>query len=607
MRSAVIGFAALALALVGARAAEAQPSCPTTAILNATTAFGMAPNKPRQDSTPLFAEAIACAQSNKGRYRTITVDPGEYYFLSPAPGTYRQHVAYIPVVGVSGVVFDFQGATLLFTQAADLGFYMQDCDACVLERLSLDYADLPFTQLLVVDVDAQQKRIDVVPQRASAGHFRAPAALFAAQCAAVACYDTKKQQYAQIAYGFDLREGRPQYAWGRWDVSEPIKPGASLQLSGDTSTIRTGDVFELEMRSGGPAIFVEGGIGTRVQDVAIYASAGPGLIAESASLFEVRRVAITPKPGTNRLVSTNAGGIQLNAMGPGNLVLNSHVVRAQDDSIAGNADVLGTTEAPVAGQSNRVVTLTRKPPSLIAPGLKLFFVDPVTALPIAGQGNFDFTVQAVDNNTVSFTEVLPQQVQNAAAVLVPTAAGLRGAGLVIAGNTVQDSLFARGIALSGVSDALVLRNVVDSTQQAGILLNGDGTSYGPLRHIAVGGNALRDTDQGLAEIGPAMLGAIEVTSLNAEGQVIATMPASRIDLADNLIDSTPRSGIWVESVASGTVADNAIIGSGGNPQIGIDPHLPSGLGKQQAMQDFAKPVVLLGSDVRMRSNTVDRQ
>jgi len=98
--------------------------------------------------------------------------------------------------------------------------------------------------------------------------------------------------------------------------------------------------------------------------------------------------------------------------------------------------------------------------------------------------------------------------------------------------------------------------------------------------------------------------AIALTSFNAEGQVIATMPGSHIRIEANTVTKTPRSGVWVESVASGTVLDNDIFAASTNPTLGPDAHLPTGLSKQQAVQDFHSPILLLNSDVTKRGNIV---
>jgi len=86
--------------------------------------------------------------------------------------------------------------------------------------------------------------------------------------------------------------------------------------------------------------------------------------------------------------------------------------------------------------------------------------------------------------------------------------------------------------------------------------------------------------------------------------VIATMPGSHIRIEANTVTKTPRSGVWVESVASGTVLDNDIFAASTNPTLGPDTHLPTGLSKQQAVQDFHSPILLLNSDVTKRGNIV---
>src|SRR5437764_11437585 len=67
----------------------------------------MQPDSPSLDSRPLFEAAVAYASANG--IRTLTVDPGAYYFL-----TLRNSSTHALINAVSNLTIDWQNPDLLF-------------------------------------------------------------------------------------------------------------------------------------------------------------------------------------------------------------------------------------------------------------------------------------------------------------------------------------------------------------------------------------------------------------------------------------------------------------------------------------------------------------
>jgi hypothetical protein len=91
-------------------------------------------------------------------------------------------------------------------------------------------------------------------------------------------------------------------------------------------------------------------------------------------------VKIIPRPGTNRLVSTNAGGIAVNATAEANSIQNCTISGTQDDCISGNSPAVGYLVGPQPPQLTCV--LAQPNSQFVKVGSQVYFVDPVTGGPI---------------------------------------------------------------------------------------------------------------------------------------------------------------------------------------------------------------------------------
>jgi hypothetical protein len=172
---------AVLLTMVGA--AEAQPSStPTPCVpnsdstsFNATTdahKVGLVDMKPGADydSAPRLTAAIAYVVGNPS-CRNLVVDPGTYYFYSASPSPVHVQpvkMAYVYIgsatdSNIVGLNIDLRGSTLIFKESYYSAFYINGCNGCAFSNFSIDYQHLPFTQLDVKNVHADEITADPQP------------------------------------------------------------------------------------------------------------------------------------------------------------------------------------------------------------------------------------------------------------------------------------------------------------------------------------------------------------------------------------------------------------------------------------------------------------
>ena len=323
-----------------------------------------------------------------------------------------------------------------------------------------------------------------------------------------------------------------------------------------------------------------------------------------------------PPTGTNRVVSVNAGGIQINAIGNNVTVENSQILRAQDDLIAGYSAAVAKVAQDQPAEPPDVLTLDGAAPAAQA---QVFFVNAASALPIGTPPTGTaFTAMAPTGTTDQVQLSPPPTAQQrglmAGAFMFDVSTAARGSGLLVSGNVIANSLLARGVALSGMSGVRVAGNTITGTQQAGILLNNSlfgKEDFGPSSGDAITDNTLMQTNMGLAGIGSGMLGTIEVVTISGLGRVVGTEPNFTITITGNKTSDTPRSGIWLQNIASGTVSDNAIACTGQNPAVGEHPTLPTGLrlpsdyktNPAAVVRAFMRPISVMSSTMLFTGNT----
>src|SRR5712692_5333084 len=112
----------------------------------------MLPDAPDLDAGPLFVKAVAYAKANN--VTLLTVDRGSYYFL-----TSQFPVVHATLPHVDGITIDFQGSDLLLGQPSAGGLWLQQSTNAVLQNFTIDYMQLPFTQLRVDSIDPVKREL----------------------------------------------------------------------------------------------------------------------------------------------------------------------------------------------------------------------------------------------------------------------------------------------------------------------------------------------------------------------------------------------------------------------------------------------------------------
>jgi hypothetical protein len=379
-------------------AGAAQAQCVSgTNVFNASqelrqvsTYPNMTPNQPDVDSAPRLRAAITYVLATPG-CTELVVDKGGYYFeTAVSSGIQPVKMAYAVVPAGTGLTVDLHGSNLIFKESYYSAFYINQCNGCVFKNFSIDYKHLPFTQLDVTKVTWEE--IIAVPQP----DWPNPYQLY-----------THQSELAGAPVplqGFDTRNGQAQYEYTAWSIATPTKDYphriALDPASKPQRIIKPGDVFILAARGGGPAILQQNSSGISFGNIVIYTSGGPAIESDNSQGMSFDAFNIVPY--ANRLVSTVAGGIELNDMtGPGNVVQNCVVFGTQDDSIAGNVTVpLVTATATSVSE----ITLTSSPILPILPQNPVFFVNGTTGQTIGGPPTGrKYTLTPVARSTTVFS------------------------------------------------------------------------------------------------------------------------------------------------------------------------------------------------------------
>lgn len=347
-------------------------------------------------------------------------------------------------------------------------------------------------------------------------------------------------------------------------------------------------------QGGRPAIFVDSSIGLMLQRVTVYASSLVAIALNNVRSTSVEGVVVEPRPGTPRVVSSNADGLGFQQAGEQNRVRDSSIRRPQDDGISANTLALALVKEQPAPQA---VLVARRLP--FGSGIPVYFVDPSTALPVANAVVESQSSLPSGDVEVHLDRPLPGLAAGSA--MLDGDPNHRGSGLIIEGNRIEDVLLGRGVSLWGLVDVVVRGNQIRNTQMAGIdpLQRVGATDWicGPNERIEVRENVLERANVGFELITPEMLSAILVHSLNDRQQTVTGRMNRDITIVGNRISDTPRSAIRVENVEGGSIVGNlleSVASAPAAPRSGPfrDPNVAPSLAAE-----FAQPIVVKNSEV----------
>jgi len=585
-----------ALVLAGLSSVSGQPS----AVLNLSHDLvskgiaqqNMAPDTPGLDSLPLFQAGVNYASKN--HIATVTADRGSYYFL-----TQNSDFQHVFLYGITNVTIDLQYSDLYFANGNILGIQLDNCTNVTLKNFTADYLHLPFTQVTVTGVNPPTRTIRFT----TLSGYSLPSSFNS--------YTPLSSYIDDGFFVFDFRGGQQWSGTGRMAVAGPLNDSsititdtAPWSQSAQIATIQPGDTLVIERRSGIATIFSSQSSGLTIQNVSIYASGFIGVLIYGASSSTVDHVQVIPRPGTTRLIATNADGIHFGTSGANNVVSNNTIRRGCDDAIAIDGEWSAIVQAPNNGPTVQVARHNTPPLPL---GESVDFIN-ITNATVIGTATIVSETPPPGRQTGAAGELITLTLDHTVNGLqmnfgvTPTDPGLRGGGTVIRGNLIEEEVFARGIYPAGVSNVTITDNLVHATNQSGILVEMDeGLAYnyktGPSTGLVIRNNMV-DSALGFGMPSNPVLGegaAITVVAYDQNFAWVSSTPFSGISITGNIITNTIRSGVRMQNVAGGEITGNTILNYG-TGATGYFWYLPACCETAAQLQhDFAQPVVVASS------------
>jgi len=568
-------------------------------VSNGIAKQNMTPDAPMLDSGPLLQAGVQYASAHN--IPTVIADRGRYYFLSLF-GSY-QHVF---LNNIANLTLDFQYSDLYFAQGNIVAIQVNNSSNFTLRNFTVDYLRLPFTQAAVTGVNAAAKTISFKQY----GNYPLPSA-FNSISVPAAGYNIDGY------FLFFFRNGRQLRTTGRMETTGPFGE-TSLNItsagpgteSADIATIQPGDTMVFTYRAGVAAIDLAFDTGATVQNVSVYASGFIGAQSYLSSATTFDHVQITPRPGTDRLISTNADGIHLAQAQANNVVTNNTVRRGCDDAIAIDGQWYAIVNAPNKGATVQVKRNVVPP---LAIGASFDFVNIADAT-LAGTAAIVAEDPPPAQQTGASGELITLTLDHAINGLqpnfgvTPTDPNLRGGGTIISNNLVVEENFVRGIYPAGVKNVIVANNMIEFTNGPGILIEQDealayGYKTGPSSGITIRNNIVDNAlGWGSASGGVVFAGgAINVVAYDQNFSWVPTQSLSNISINGNYITNSIRSGIRLMNVNGGQITGNTILNYATDPTDFIY-YIPCCETMTQVESDFNQPLVVKDSTGVNNSN-----
>jgi hypothetical protein len=570
----------------------------------------MTPNQPSLDAGPLLTTGLAYA--NAHAYNRVIVDSGSYYFLSLS-GQYE----HVLLSGAANLSIDFQGSDLYFANPLVTALDFTGGFNTTLQNFTVDYLQLPFTQLQISAVDVANSQLTfIVPPG-----WQSPDALNSLVNA--------EPPGGAAPWLFIFRGGRiaPGPYASRIPVQTPFSPDQITVLGNGSNTaanylaqIRPGDTAVLAVRSYAKPAFAMVVGGERptgcnqctFRNIRIYSSASTGFFMEGAQNSLLDHIYVMPRPATDRLVSTMADGISLFMSGPNNTVQHCRSIRTLDDGWSIPQWVFASIQAAPSSQTLQVQGV---PGTALQQGTPTFFPVPNgTQVDFEGPdgtmlGQATITSQStltpVNNlNQMLLTFDTPPPSGLVGAYLYPTSPELRGGGLRIFQNTMQEQVIASGISIWGPMNATVAGNYIRRSHWAGIsiihTLVPNGWIVPPTVNSIFDNNVVDGTNLAFDGGGNEFAGIQSTAWMPPNSLPMSASEHQNLTVSGNFVADPSRSAVWIGNTSGGSVTNNYFLNPNNNasPQ-GVD-YSPSFLA------GITLPVAVIdSSNITTTSNTVD--
>ncbi|HTB13441.1 MAG TPA: IPT/TIG domain-containing protein [Bryobacteraceae bacterium] len=569
----------------------------------------MVPNQPTLDAGPLLTAGVNYAAANK--MTTVIADPGSYYFMNVQPG------CHVNVPSLQGITLDLQGSGLYFEDLSAPGICTSGVNV-TLQNFTIDYLNLPFTQLLISSVNPAQNQVLVAVQPG----YPKPSSLNALFTPGV----------TPTAYLF--RDGQPWPLSDRITVLTPLTDSSvTFESQGPPANpamvglMRPGDVVVIvPVNSGSPGVYMTNCTRCTLRNIKIYAGGeGPWSVQGEGLLVE--RVYLMPRPGTDRLLC--CGGDAMQMTGPNNTLRWNRYIRTFDEGPSGWVSFYGSVEAVLGSQALQLqgggIGFSSNSDTL-AQGRSM-----PNGTPVQFQRLSDATILAsavvvsqtpapaiggLNQMIVTFDRDLPSGLVGT--YVYPVDPNQRGGNTSYEQNTVQYQITGPALESYGLMNSAISGNYTRRTPFAGIWVDGHtDTGYGatpPPQNITVSYNVIDGANSylgGASQLGPVYtsegwgLASIQ-TSEVAEmgfgpypGVAAGTGLLQNISILNNFIVDSGRSGILVSNTENSAVSGNYLL----NPDINPRPEI---LIDNVFSSDILEPFVInASSNVSTTNNVID--
>lgn len=156
MHAVVLLSMASLLVFTHARAERAEINLSESLVEVGIAERNLEPGEPAVDARRLFRAALDYARQRA--IRRLTANPGAYYFL-----TTERPDRYVEIRDFEQLDVDLAGADLYFAQSHRVALWVTNCNGCTLRNFTVDYQQLPFTQVRERAVDVVGRRLQVEP------------------------------------------------------------------------------------------------------------------------------------------------------------------------------------------------------------------------------------------------------------------------------------------------------------------------------------------------------------------------------------------------------------------------------------------------------------
>jgi len=355
------------------------------------------------DSGPAIREAIAAAIAC-GQPADVVFGDGSYRVGSTKVNAWWPKSAIV-VMGAKDLVLRGSGkTTIVVTDPLSAGVVLRDSEKVAAERLTIDYDPVPQITTKIVSMDPDHTSIEVeqLPSDPDMMTLADPLFLDPKMHLFMLTYDDGKP--GEMVWGWEpvsLVEGI-QTAPKRWKLEVPSRLDYVRRDAISVAGLRVGDkILASTFTNGGAAFSMLANKSAEARQITIHASPGLAFFPNRNDSVSILRCVIEIKPGSHRVLSSDADGIHARG--------NRHIV-IEDSSISGTGDDAMNLHSDGIVPTQRVSETSfvfRGGTYSIRAGDTLELVRPTTSLVIG-----KYLVKSVDSSHkdgwhVDFADALP--------------------------------------------------------------------------------------------------------------------------------------------------------------------------------------------------------